>query len=67
MSRTKAKKSFNHKMLKDHLKEKEVTLIGGGLDEAPFAYKNINEVMNFQTDLVDILGSFTPKVVRMDR
>ncbi|MEN0051069.1 MAG: RtcB family protein, partial [Bacteroidota bacterium] len=67
MSRTKAKKSFNHKMLKEHLKEKEVTLIGGGLDEAPFAYKNINEVMNFQTDLVDILGSFTPKVVRMDR
>ncbi|MEL6721408.1 MAG: RtcB family protein, partial [Bacteroidota bacterium] len=67
MSRTKAKKSFSHKMLKDHLKEKEVTLIGGGLDEAPFAYKNINEVMNFQTDLVDILGSFTPKIVRMDR
>jgi len=67
MSRTKAKKSFNHRMLKDHLKEKEVTLIGGGLDEAPFAYKNINEVMRFQTDLVDILGSFMPKVVRMDR
>ncbi|MEM8527732.1 MAG: RtcB family protein [Bacteroidota bacterium] len=67
MSRTKAKKSFNHKILKVHLKEKEVTLIGGGLDEAPFAYKNINEVMNFQTDLVDVLGSFMPKVVRMDR
>ncbi|MEM9889121.1 MAG: RtcB family protein [Bacteroidota bacterium] len=66
MSRTQAKKTFNHRMMKDHLKAKEVDLIGGGLDESPFAYKDINTVMNLQTDLVDIVGSFTPKIVRMD-
>lgn len=29
------------------------------------AYKDINTVMNHQQELVDILGSFTPKIVRM--
>jgi len=67
MSRTKAKKTITHKQLKSLLKEKDVELIGGGLDEAPFAYKNINEVMSHQLDLVDIIGSFTPKIVRMDK
>lgn len=47
------------------LKEKGVTLLGGGLDEAPQAYKNINEVMAAQSDLVEIIGRFTPRVVMM--
>ena len=42
-------------------------LIGGGLDEAPFAYKDIHQVMASQQNLVDILGKFYPKIVRMDR
>jgi hypothetical protein len=29
-------------------------------------YKNINQVMNAQQDLVDILGTFQPRIVRMD-
>ena len=41
-------------------------LIGGGLDEAPQAYKDIRQVMASQRGLVDVLGSFTPKIVRMD-
>lgn len=65
MSRTKAiqtiRKNEMHTILKDH----GVTLIGAGLDEAPMAYKNIEEVMKAQTDLVDIVAKFTPKIVRM--
>ena len=42
-----------------------VTLIGAGLDEAPMAYKNIEQVMAAQSDLVDTIARFTPKMVRM--
>ncbi len=67
MSRTKAKNSTTLHELKKVLKTHEVDLIGGGLDEAPMAYKNIHEVMAFQKDLVDVLGTFLPKIVRMDK
>lgn len=66
MSRTKAKASIEPKRMKDALKANKVTLIGGGTDEAPMAYKNIHQVMSYQTDLVEVLGTFTPKIVRMD-
>lgn len=65
-SRTKAKESFTEKMLKEILKSKEVELIGGGLDESPDAYKNIHQVMKAQSDLVEVLGMFFPKIVRME-
>lgn len=65
MSRTKANQSFTRHQLKSILKDHNVTLIGGGLDEAPGAYKDINTVMNAQSDLVDILARFTPRMVRM--
>jgi len=65
-SRSRARQSFTHRQLKNLLKEKDVLLMGGGLDEAPMAYKNINTVMSQQQDLVETLGSFTPKIVRMD-
>jgi tRNA-splicing ligase RtcB len=48
------------------LEKHGVKLIGGGLDEAPFAYKDIHEVMQSQRSLVDVIGMFTPKIVRMD-
>lgn len=65
MSRRKALQSITESTLKKHLKEHGVTLIGGGLDEAPMAYKNINQVMRYQQDLIEILGTFMPKIVRM--
>jgi len=65
MSRTQATRTFNKQSLKAMLKEKDVMLIGGGLDEAPGAYKDINTVMAAQTDLVDVLARFKPKMVRM--
>lgn len=65
MSRTQAENSITHKALRDELSKHKVTLFGGGLDEAPFAYKDIETVMKSQTSLVDIIGAFTPKIVKM--
>ena len=66
MSRTKAMESVTDQQLKDELKKHGVKLIGGGLDESPFAYKDINLVMKSQQHLVDVIGKFTPKIVKMD-
>ena len=66
MSRTKALANVTHEALHKELKEHGVKLIGGGLDEAPFAYKDIREVMRSQTSLVDVLGTFQPVIVQMD-
>lgn len=48
-----------------YLAERGVTLLGGGIDEAPQAYKDITTVMAAQDDLVQTLGRFLPRVVRM--
>jgi tRNA-splicing ligase RtcB len=48
-----------------YLAERGVKLLGGGIDEAPQAYKPIEEVIAAQRDLIDILGRFTPRIVRM--
>lgn len=65
MSRSKAKRSITGNDLRKHLREHKVTLIGGDLDEAPMAYKDITKVMDSQRSLVDVLGAFQPKIVRM--
>jgi tRNA-splicing ligase RtcB (3'-phosphate/5'-hydroxy nucleic acid ligase) len=66
MSRTAAIKSINHKQLNEELAKHSVKLLGGGLDEAPFAYKDIYEVINAQKRLVQTVGLFYPKIVKMD-
>ena len=66
MSRTAAMKSISQELMQTTLERHGVTLLGGGLDEAPQAYKNIEDVMRSQRQLVDVLGVFTPKIVRMD-
>jgi tRNA-splicing ligase RtcB (3'-phosphate/5'-hydroxy nucleic acid ligase) len=65
MSRTKAKQTILPGQVNKFLKDAGVELIGSGLDEAPMAYKDINQVMNHQKELVEVLGSFMPKIVRM--
>lgn len=65
MSRTKAKQTILQGHVNKFLKQAGVELIGAGLDEAPMAYKDIHQVMNSQKELVDVLGSFMPKIVRM--
>jgi tRNA-splicing ligase RtcB (3'-phosphate/5'-hydroxy nucleic acid ligase) len=66
-SRAKCKAKFTQSDIKKVLKDNNVHLIGGGIDEAPMAYKNIHTVMELQSELVDVLGTFTPKIVRMDK
>jgi tRNA-splicing ligase RtcB (3'-phosphate/5'-hydroxy nucleic acid ligase) len=65
MSRTQAKQKLSKNEVSRVLKAAGVEVIGSGLDEAPMAYKDINQVMGYQKDLVDILGTFSPKIVRM--
>ncbi len=66
-SRRKCKETFTRSEIKKQLDANEVSLIGGGIDEAPMAYKNIEKVMANQQELVEVLGTFTPKIVRMDK
>jgi tRNA-splicing ligase RtcB len=65
MSRTKANQTFNWKDVNAHLRESGVTLISSGLDEVPMVYKDIHKVMAAQSDLVETLGRFDPKLVKM--
>lgn len=65
MSRRGALQSIAKKERDAYLRERGITLLGGGLDESPQAYKNIEDVIAAQDDLVDILGKFTPRIVRM--
>lgn len=65
MSRTKAIQSLSKHDLRDMLADNGVTLIGAGMDEAPMAYKDIHAVMEAQKDLVDVVATFSPKIVRM--
>ncbi len=66
LGRKAAERSLAKKDVQHYLNERGVTLIGGGVDEAPQAYKRIETVIAAQRDLVDVLGEFMPRVVRMD-
>jgi tRNA-splicing ligase RtcB len=56
MSRTQAKVSFTVGDLERQTKGVECRKDRGVLDEAPKAYKNINRVMEQQSDLVEIVA-----------
>ena len=47
------------------LEERGIELIGGGMDEAPMAYKDIEEVLAQQSDLLEPIARFTPRMVIM--
>lgn len=66
MSRSRALASITQADLNKELEKHGVKLLGGGLDEAPFAYKDIETVMRSQRSLVDVVGKFIPKIVKMD-
>jgi tRNA-splicing ligase RtcB len=65
MSRSKALQSFAWGTVKKELAAAGVELLSAGLDEVPGVYKDIAQVMAAQTDLVDVLGRFDPKLVKM--
>ncbi|MEZ6061594.1 MAG: RtcB family protein [Planctomycetaceae bacterium] len=65
MSRRQAKDKFNFAAIKRTLAKRGVTVLSAGADEVPGVYKNIEQVMAEQSDLVDVIARFDPKIVRM--
>jgi tRNA-splicing ligase RtcB len=65
MSRTKAKQTFAWGNVKRELADAGVRVMSAGLDEVPGVYKDIHQVMAQQRDLVDVIGRFDPKLVKM--
>jgi tRNA-splicing ligase RtcB len=65
MSRSKAKESFAWSAVKKQLAAAGVELLSAGIDEVPGVYKDIHGVMAAQTDLVEVLGKFQPRIVKM--
>jgi tRNA-splicing ligase RtcB len=65
MSRKAAINSISKLSRDEYLKTRGVTLLGGGIDESPQAYKPIDEVIAAQHDLVDVIGKFSPRIVKM--
>ncbi len=65
MSRKQAKKTLDWKDAQRLLDRRRVKLLSAGLDEVPMVYKNIDVVMSEQQDLVETLGRFEPRLVKM--
>jgi tRNA-splicing ligase RtcB len=65
MSRAAAIKKYTWRETRDFLEQQGVILLSAGLDEVPWAYKDIDTVMSAQRDLVTILARFMPRLVKM--
>ena len=65
MSRKAATEKYRWSHIKPMLEQAGVQLLSAGIDENPHAYKDINEVMAQQRDLVEVVARFDPKIVRM--
>ncbi len=65
MSRKRATESLSWDKARHLLHDRGVNLISAGLDEMPMVYKDIHAVMAAQTDLVEVIGQFDPKLVKM--
>lgn len=67
VSRKEARETISKSSMNQLLTEHRVHLIGGSVEEAAFAYKDIETVMKSQQELVKVEGSFMPKIVRMHK
>ncbi|MEQ9407853.1 MAG: RtcB family protein [Fuerstiella sp.] len=65
MSRKKAKDRFNFSSIRKTLEKRGVRVLSAGADEVPGVYKNIEQVMAEQRDLVEMVARFDPKIVKM--
>ena len=65
MSRTKAQQSFTWSAVRKQLKSAGVELLSAGIDECPGVYKDIHTVMSAQTDLVKVMGTLMPRIVKL--
>lgn len=55
----------NFKRVKEEIKKKGIELRGGGADEAPEVYKDLNEVINYHQNTIRILHRLKPIGVAM--
>lgn len=65
MSRKAAFKTLKHEDMEAILKSRGIRLLSGSIDESPEVYKDIGNVIASQTDLIDTLAEFDPKIVKM--
>lgn len=65
MSRKAARDKFRFKAVKNDLEAKGIHILSAGADEVPGVYKNIDDVMREQFDLVETIARFDPKIVKM--
>ena len=67
MSRQDARNSFSRHALNRQLAQRGVTLLGGSTEEAPDAYKSIDEVLAASKQLIKVVGRIHPRIVRMNQ
>lgn len=65
MGRNEAKRTIKPEEMNDWLRQKSVTLRGGGLDKSPHAYKRLPEVLGHHAGTIKILHTLTPAGVAM--
>ncbi len=65
MSRKKAIEQFNFRAVQKNLAKRGIQILSAGADEVPMVYKNIENVMSEQSDLVDVIARFDPRIVKM--
>jgi tRNA-splicing ligase RtcB (3'-phosphate/5'-hydroxy nucleic acid ligase) len=65
MSRTRSRNEFTWHQIRPMLEAAGVRLLSAGIDENPRSYKDIEQVMAAQADLVQTVGRFDPRIVRM--
>jgi len=65
MSRKQAKRTFDYRTEMLKLAERGITILSAGADEVCGVYKDIEQVMAAQTDLVLPVAKFEPRIVKM--
>lgn len=65
MSRRQARDKFSFRSVQGTLKQRGIRVLSAGADEVPGVYKNIEQVMAEQSDLVEPVARFDPKIVKM--
>ncbi|MEY3176611.1 MAG: RNA-splicing ligase RtcB [Planctomycetota bacterium] len=65
MSRTQAQQTFNFRSVQKSLEARGIRVLSAGADEVPGVYKDIQQVMAEQADLVEPIARFDPRIVKM--
>lgn len=65
VSRKQAKNQFSWHATRANLERQGITVLSAAADEVPGVYKDIEEVMASQADLVEKVARFEPRIVRM--